>query len=59
MGIYGDPICPPLNSNTLFVGGASVRQDNARQVNHLLELSVYVEVLKVASTIILGEFRHE
>ena len=48
-----------LCTHTLSVYGASVRQDNTRQVNYLLELSVYVEVLKVAATIILGEFRHE
>ena len=51
--------CALFRSHTLFVDGASVRQNNTRQVYHLLELSVNVEVLKVAAIIILGEFRHE
>jgi hypothetical protein len=44
---------------TILVDGTSVRQDDARKVYYLLELSIYVEFLEVAATIIPGELRHE
>jgi metallophosphoesterase superfamily enzyme len=50
---------PFLEIQTIFGDGTSVRQNDARQVNHLLELPIYVEVLQVAAIIILGELRHE